>query len=337
MFCTNCGSRLERSWGHCSNCGARVQEAQTPSVTPTSNPYKSDSSKANSPKFKLGCGGIILVLIAASLISSAFRSSDSSTSDPSPSPTTDRQELTLQEAIEKTMGPGSTIQELAKANCFLFEPYTPEYFSRLAKEVPAVLPNYKKVKEPRKARAFIQDNELQQTNFLSDYQQAFNDGIKATLKVVEDRINFSTFVKGGDNWNEVMGEAILKDCESLRDYPVVLSQVTELQNELDRIRGLSQNIPWYPDGFEPLSLNADFAYQNVRGYCQLGDSCARFKIVGKVACQSLYIKVNFLNSAGEVVDWGNELLTLPANQVALIDIATFTNIDAWQLAELNCY
>jgi hypothetical protein len=220
----------------------------------------------------------------------------------------------------------------------LFSAYTPEYFERLSKEVPAALPNYTKVKEPRKALAFVQDNELQLVNFLSDYQETFKSGINATLKVVEDRINFKVYVKGGENWDKEMGEAILQECESLAQYPVVLELITELQKELDRVRTLSQNVPWYPDGFEQLSLNANFAYQTgIGGYCRLGDSCARFKIVGKIACQSLYLKVNFLNSAGEVVDWGNELITLPANQVAIIDIGTFSRISKWRLEELSCY
>jgi hypothetical protein len=236
------------------------------------------------------------------------------------------------------MGPGSTIQELAKANCFLFEPYTPEYFSRLAKEVPAVLPNYKKVKEPRKARAFIQDNELQQTNFLSDYQQAFNDGIKATLKVVEDRINFSTFVKGGDNWNEVMGEAILKECESLRDYPVVLSQVTELQNELDRIRGLSQNIPWYPDGFSTYTQDIAYKFVTGRGCDYSSASCWNIDVVSKLSCSYLYVELNILDSSGAIIDYTNDAArNVAAGQVVKLSLATFNDsASTGEITQITC-
>lgn len=332
MFCVKCGSKLERTWGHCSNCGTKIEQSQTPTISVTESTYKT-----NSPKFKLGCGGIVLVLIAAGLISSAFSPRQNDASEPSQSPTVnERQKLNLEEAIDLALGANSSAQQLAKLNCGQFDAYTPEYFERLSKEIPAALPNYKKVKEPRKALAFVQDNELQLANFLSDYQETFKNGINAILKVVEDEIDFKIYVKGEEDWDEAMGAAILQECKSMAQYPVVLESITELQAELDRVRKLSQNVPWYPEGFEQISLNANFAYQNVRGYCQLGDSCARFKIVSKVSCQSLYIEVNFLNSAGEIVDWGNELLTLPANTVALIDIGTFSNISSWQMTKLSC-
>ncbi len=211
MFCVNCGAKLERSWGHCSNCGAKTQTSETVSLKSPAPNLKSQ------PKFKFGCGSVVLILIAAGFISSLSSSRELSNPLPSESvSSSDRQELSLEEAIQKTMGASATIQELASVNCFLFEDYSTDFFMRLAEEIPAALPNYKKVKEPRKALAFIQDNDLTSANFLSDYQKAFNRGVNATLKVVEDKIDFTIYAKGPENWNDIMGLAILSECESLR-------------------------------------------------------------------------------------------------------------------------
>lgn len=67
MFCVKCGSKLEKSWGHCSNCGAEIEQSQTPSISVNENTYKTKS-----PKFKLGCGGIVALVIALGVISSAL-------------------------------------------------------------------------------------------------------------------------------------------------------------------------------------------------------------------------------------------------------------------------
>lgn len=247
------------------------------------------------------------------------------------------QPLQLGAAVKMSMGEGATIEQLVKLNCDLFVTYSPEYFQRLSEEIPTALPEYEAITAPQSAVTFIDTYALASSSFMEDYERTYLEAIQAILKVSKTGIDTKAFEIDSAAWENEIGSVALTECENLALYPATLILVQNLQNELNRVKSLARSAPWYPDGYEIVNLDPNFAFQVTGGSCQLGDSCARFKILGKIACQSLYLEVNFLNSAKEVVDFGNELLTLPANQIAVIDIGTFSEVTSWQIVKLLCY
>lgn len=294
----------------------------------------------------LGIIALALTLGLLALFGSVFP--DDSSSDQNNSEVTDSgpikteaadppQPLQLGAAVRMSMGEGATIQQLVKLNCDLFVTYSPEYFQRLSEEIPTALPNYEAITDARSAATFVETYALASSSFLEDYEKVYLEAIQAILKVSKTGIDTNVFEIDSSAWGSEIGSVALTECENLALYPVTLSLVQNLQSELNRVESLARSAPWYPDGYKIVNLDPNFAFQVTGGSCQLGNSCARFKILGKVACQSLYLEINFLNSANEVVDFGNELLTLPANQTAVIDIGTFSDVDSWQMVKLLCY
>lgn len=71
MFCVNCGSKLERTWGHCSNCGKKIGQAESPKLSAPANLYSKPVSGERKSR-KAGCGTIILGLLLIGAIGSAI-------------------------------------------------------------------------------------------------------------------------------------------------------------------------------------------------------------------------------------------------------------------------
>lgn len=326
MFCVNCGTKLEDAWSHCAKCGrARgTLEGKIPDI----NPYKSSSEK---PKFKLGCLSIIFIVIAVGTITSAF-SGGGDGGDPASQPTltSSKQTISLADAAELT-GEG-TLAEFAATKC---DAIPTSGIGELGASLARFNEKASDVSEPRKALAFI-SKQTGAGESLREFNRELQSALGEMVGEIVGRLDSSKYEVDPDSGNDDLEAALIENCPQLSALKSLRERSQEFERQTNRLNALADSVPWYPDGYETFGIDSRFAYQNVGGYCELGDSCARFKIVGNVSCNDLYIEVNFLDSSGVVVDWGNELLTLPAYQTALVDIATFSDISQWQLTELTC-
>lgn len=112
MFCVNCGSKLERTWGHCSNCGKRIGETEPQKLSTPPGIYSKPVARERKSR-KAGCGTIILGLLLIGAIGSAISGGDSrNASDSSSSPT------------QATASPRPTLKpttEISTAHCTTIE------------------------------------------------------------------------------------------------------------------------------------------------------------------------------------------------------------------------
>ena len=100
------------------------------------------------------------------------------------------------------------------------------------------------------------------------------------------------------------------------------------------------NYPGYTGANKEASLLWKFLDEDDAEYqeCAFG-SCGVVKVLAPSGCADVYMKVNFLNSSGTVVDWSNDTASsLPADGAAVLQFtATQDDAKKIQIVEASCY
>lgn len=326
MFCVNCGSKLEESWSHCAKCGS-----QRGSAAPVSAKVQVSVEPQSAPKKRLGCLGVLFIVIVVGAITSAFTGGDDEP-NPSASPTLTsiKEAMPFDEAVR--LARGQNLAEFAASSCSQIK-------TDSIGEVGSALARFNEkassITEPRKALAFLSD-QTGAGELLGEHERNLNIVLTDLVASIRDQVDTTKYTVNDSGWVAELKLLVITNCPDLGSLKSLEERAEEYERQSNRLQALADSVPWFPDGYSPFGIDSRFAYKNLGGTCDIGDSCARFKLVGNVSCQDLYIEVNFLDSAGVVVDWGNELLTLPANQIALVDIGTYSDTATWQITELNC-
>ena len=96
-------------------------------------------------------------------------------------------------------------------------------------------------------------------------------------------------------------------------------------------------VEWLPEGFT--AYGSDVGWRWADSTCTISTArCNHLEIVAKDGCSSLYVEVNFVDSAGTIVDWSNDSArSVQPLQMALLEFRTFEDsATASSVAEINC-
>lgn len=358
MFCSNCGAKSERDWGFCAKCGMQLSKPPQESadnIDPkpstdwaglkssysdaSSNPYKRKDSSGSNSKRKIGCGGIIFLLIFAGLISSAFRSANSpseGSAEISPTPSASespKTPITLEEAILKSSG--QSLSEFALVNC---EASASLDFDAAERRLSEFKSKFQNVETGRQAVKLLKSIKLPSTNFRSEFEADFLKNVNDRLSVIEGQINFDEYVKGGENWRDALASAILENCPLEGDYQETIEALVALENDANRVRTLSANVPWYPDGFSSYSSNLAIKFVKGRGCEYSSASCWNVDVISKDSCSYLYVEFNIFDRSGALIDYTNDAArNVSAGKVVKLSLTTFNDsASTGEITQLTC-
>ena len=96
-------------------------------------------------------------------------------------------------------------------------------------------------------------------------------------------------------------------------------------------------VEWLPEGFT--AYGSDVGWRWADSTCKISTArCNHLEIVAKDGCSSLYVEVNFVDSAGTIVDWSNDSArSVQPLQMALLEFRTFKDsATASSVAKINC-
>jgi hypothetical protein len=139
--------------------------------------------------------------------------------------------------------------------------------------------------------------------------------------------------------------------ESCQNFVAVFSP--EMQSKVDSVvskwctsssptpssDGVSNS--WYPSGYSEVSKGVAFKALPVDSYtCDYGTICLEAYVEVKGGCSdSLYAEVNFLDSSGTIVDYGNHMsgVVPPKTPVLMTFTTTNPNAQSYKVTTTNCY
>jgi hypothetical protein len=139
--------------------------------------------------------------------------------------------------------------------------------------------------------------------------------------------------------------------ESCQNFVVVFSP--EMQSKVDSVvaKWCTSSSPspaseapsnsWYPSGYSEVSKGVAFKSLPLGSYlCDAGTICLEAYVEVKGGCSdSLYAEVNFLDSAGTIVDNGNHMsgVVPPKTPVLMTFSTTNPNAQTYKITTTNCY
>ena len=139
--------------------------------------------------------------------------------------------------------------------------------------------------------------------------------------------------------------------ESCQNFVAVFSP--EMQSKVDSVvaKWCTSSSPspaseapsnaWYPSGFSEVSKGVAFKSLPLGSYlCDAGTICLEAYVEVKGGCSdSLYAEVNFLDSAGTIVDYGNHMsgVVPPKTPVLMTFSTTNPNAQTYKITTTNCY
>jgi len=131
-------------------------------------------------------------------------------------------------------------------------------------------------------------------------------------------------------------------CELSEKVPELLGNINRLDSQLRLIDTRSQNIPWYPKGFD--SFDSNIAYRFLKYgseyKCTLyGAYCWGIEIVAKNGCNNLYAELTIFDSADRNIGWTNDSATnVRAGEKVLLVFDSFEDgADKGRLSAVSCY
>jgi hypothetical protein len=123
-----------------------------------------------------------------------------------------------------------------------------------------------------------------------------------------------------------IGNSISDNRSSLQN--IEIPEVTETQEAV---------VEWLPEGFT--AYGVDLGWRWADASCAISSArCNHLEVVSKDGCSSLYAEVNFVDSAGTIVDWSNDTARgMGPLQMALLEFRTFEDsASASSVSEINC-
>jgi hypothetical protein len=117
-------------------------------------------------------------------------------------------------------------------------------------------------------------------------------------------------------------------------------QTSEAQSNADPTAKLNEILPFPPDGYDLFNENFAFKALPLNSYtCDAGTICVQVYGQAKTGCtDSMYVEVNFLDTSGNIVDYGNDITSVvPARTNTLL---TFTSLnmasDTYKISKVTC-
>lgn len=171
------------------------------------------------------------------------------------------------------------------------------------------------------------------TDDLSDQMRA------ATAPVLT---NGSMAVPSVSQYIGFVGDAIIA-CGLTQDSSALDDSAFKLDQRLLNMKSASNNLPWYPKGFNEYSGDSRIAWRWLdRGEysCSYGDHCWGMAIIAREGCPaSVYAEITILDSSDANIGFTNDATSgLGAGQKAKLVFEDFTaGAKSARLAKISCY
>jgi len=139
------------------------------------------------------------------------------------------------------------------------------------------------------------------------------------------------------SWGQALKTTLIENCEKGTSFTEIEEKFLALKFEVNRVRTLYANLPWYPDGFELFDTNIAYKLAKGRG-CDYFD-CWNYDVVTKVSCSSLYVEMNMFDSSGAIIGFTNDSArNVSAGQVVKMRFDDpYGDATSGRITEMSCY
>jgi len=306
-------------------------------------------------KKRVGCLGVVGILLAVGFVGSLFTGGDEEvadrvTSTPS-SPATQTPETTETKSSEPLPPEPETFLEagqldnesfaiIAGQTCPAIEQILSE--SPLNESATTRTEALADLRDAYDADDYVQSNSWVRPLVTADIE----DQVSSAFRVAFDAMLGASAFDGADelksnypstylNLLSDFETAVLEECELAE----TLTAQEALSRQVNRVVNLANNVPWYPKGFTEYEdgLTAwDWADRSCSYY---SGRCSHMDVVTWIGCPNLYVEVNFLDSSNSVIDWSNDTARgLRAGDRAKLEFVSFDdNARSTRLVEISCY
>ena len=128
-------------------------------------------------------------------------------------------------------------------------------------------------------------------------------------------------------------------CGLTRTVNDIRRSVQRTDAAVDQLQARARTAPWWPVGYQPISR--DVAWMPLRPgqyTCPELSTCGRVKVVTRRGCDTLYVEVTQLDSAGQAVDFSNDMLVgLQPHEVGVMNFLTTDGSKTYRLSDVSCY
>ena len=238
--------------------------------------------------------------------------------------------ITLDEAIKQYEN--SNLTDFAIANCTLFDTLDFEE----ASSVLNILPKLEDVGSSREAANFLADNDVPASDYGTFWAAGLNDKINQLAFSVAQKVDKTKYSIEG-SWGQALKTTLIENCEKGTSFTEIEEKFLALKFEVNRVRTLYANLPWYPDGFELFDTNIAYKLAKGRG-CDYFD-CWNYDVVTKVSCSSLYVEMNMFESSGAIIGFTNDSArNVSAGQVVKMRFDDpYGDATSGRITEMSCY
>jgi len=154
-------------------------------------------------------------------------------------------------------------------------------------------------------------------------------------------LNQDDLADAQSNMSNKVVTAAVKYCKLQTKHSDSYLQLSVRYNSLMQdIQSLSDEVPWYPEGFNEWSGDSSVAWKWYKGAaCNLGDSCWHVKVITSTGCSSLYAEINIMDSSGNVIDYTNDVVgSLSAYSTAILEFSTYNDYaSTGRVTKISCY
>jgi hypothetical protein len=153
-------------------------------------------------------------------------------------------------------------------------------------------------------------------------------------------IKIATSSKGAELNQEIANDAEVS-C-GIRDLVLATAAKAEALQSLRRgIRVAASQIPWFPKGYSEYETGVAYKWLKYGQYsCTYSTGyCWGMSVVSETGCNSLYVEINILDSAGNNIGYTNDTTSgLRAGQSAKLIFDSFEEAaDKAQISKISCY
>lgn len=196
----------------------------------------------------------------------------------------------------------------------------------------------KKQTKARSAQKYVKNRTWVNEDFAEPYKASVKSSIEdvvngkiATLRISPDRIDVA-------EWVAEFTPLVLETCGLQSDFDDTVDALEDLDNQADRVVALAATAPWYPEGYEEISVNSNLAYKNGGGgNCgYFAESCASFRVVAKTACSMLYIEAADQRGGAQLSTSSDIKYSVKAMKTTRWVIDFYTNGSAYEITTATC-
>jgi hypothetical protein len=283
-------------------------------------------------KRRFGCLSILALLfligVSINAINSNFGSQPTETQERIQDDEVALPDITFEGAIREYEN--INLKDFALANCTLFDDLDFED----ANSVVEIISKLKKIDTSREAAEFLADNKVPASDYGTFWSAGFNDQINQLAFSVAQKVDRTKYSIEG-SWGPILKDSLIENCEKGTAFSKMEEDFLTLKFEVNRVRTLYANMPWYPDGYQLFSTDIAYKFNKSRG-CDYFD-CWNIDVVTKYSCSSLYVEMNIYDRSDSIVGFTNDSArNVRAGEIVKLRLDDIYDGSSGRITEMRC-